>query len=44
MAKPVLHDYPTSVNVVREVVAKRFPVQERRITEWHHNVVLLELS
>jgi len=44
MAKAVLHDYPASIHVVREVVAKRIAVQERRITEWHHNVVLLELS
>jgi hypothetical protein len=44
MAKPVLHDYATSIHVIRKVVAKRIRVEEGRIAEWHNNVVLLELT
>ena len=43
-AKPVLHDYPTSIHVVREIVTKRLRVEEREIAERHNDVVLLEFS
>ena len=44
IAKPVLHDYPTSIHVVRQIVTKRIRVDEREIAERHNDVVLLEFS
>lgn len=43
-AKPVLHDYPTSIHVVRQIVTKRIRIDEREIAERHNDVVLLEFS
>jgi hypothetical protein len=40
----VLHDYPTSIHVVRQIVTKRIRVEEREIAVRHNDVVLLELS
>ena len=40
----MLHDYPTSIHVVRQIVTKRIRVDEREIAERHNDVVLLEFS
>ena len=42
IAKPVLHDYPTSIHVVRQIVTKRIRVEEREIAVRHNDVVLLK--
>src|SRR5262245_4538892 len=44
MGKPVLHNYPASVHVVRQIVAKHAGVEEHCIAERHNDVVLLQLT
>jgi hypothetical protein len=38
----VLHDYPTSIHVVRQIVTKRIRVEEREIAVRHNDAVLLK--
>src|SRR5438552_5860698 len=44
MGKPILHNYPATVHVVRQIVAKHVGVEERSIAERHNDVVLLQLT
>jgi len=43
MAKPILHNDPTSIHIVRQVVAQQKRVRKYEIAERHHDVVWLKL-